>query len=339
MKKVKVEEALGSVLAHDITEIIPGVKKDVAFRKGKVIEEGDIGKLLDLGKRYLFVFDDVIEGVHEDDAGRRIARTLLGRHMEMMPPKEGKVVVKSKVNGLFKVDSEALYEVNRTKDVLASTLPHRYPVKAGDTVAAARIIPLYINERALARFEKKWRKKAVIRVAPFKRVNVGIVVTGSEVFDGRVPDSSHIVEKKMENYGAGIVGKKIVTDDAVKIKDAILELFGQGADMVVTTAGLSVDPDDVTRDGIEATGAKTVFYGTPVFPGAMFLVARLDGKYILGAPACVYYNRNTVLDLILARILSGEQVKKSDVARLAYGGMCMQCDVCHYPACYFGKGP
>ncbi len=339
MKKVKVEEALGSILAHDITEIIPGKKKDVAFRKGKVIGKEDIGKLLDLGKRHLYVFDDVIEGVHEDEAGTRIAWLLSGRHMEMMQPKEGKVAIKSAVNGLFKVDSEALYAMNRAKDILVSALPNRYPVKAGDIVAASRIIPLYIDEKALARFEKAWSGRRVIRIAPFKKISIGVVVTGSEVYDGRVPDSSSIVDRKIESYGADIIGKKIVTDDIGMIKKAILELVAKGADVVITTAGLSVDPDDVTKEGIEATGAKTIFYGTPIFPGAMFLVARLGKAYVLGAPACVYYNRYTALDIMLVRILAGETIRKGDVARLAYGGMCMQCDECHYPACYFGKGP
>ncbi len=339
MKKVKVEEAVGSILAHDITEIIPGRKKDVAFRKGKVIEKGDIGRLLELGKRNIYVFDDVIEGVHEDEAGTRIARLFKGRHMEIAPPKEGKVAIKSSVDGLFYVDIDALCEANRVKDILMNCLPNRYPVRTGDVVAHCRITPLYINEKALARFERVFRGRRIIRIAPFKKVSAGVVITGSEVYEGRVPDRSDIVDRKLEYYGAAVIGKKVVTDEIDMIRDAILEFVEKGADVVITTAGLSVDPDDGTKEGIEATGAKTIFYGTPVSPGAMFLVARLGRAYVLGAPACVYFNRYTALDIILARILAGEKVKKGDVAALAYGGLCMQCDVCHYPACYFGKGP
>ena len=327
------------MLAHDITEIIPGKKKDVAFRKGKIIEAADVGKLLDLGKRYLYVFDEAAEGVHEDEAGQRLAKLIARRHMEMLTPKEGKVAIKSTVNGLFVVDSEMLYAMNRAKDIVVSTLPNRYPVRAGDIVAAVRIKPLYIGEKPLARFEREWKKGSVIKIKPFRQARVGLVVTGSEVYEGRVNDSSHIVVKKLENYGASLVGKEIVTDDIEMIKEAITGLIEKGAEIVITTAGLSVDPDDVTKEGIEATGAKIIFYGTPVFPGAMFLAARLGNAYILGAPACVYYNRYTALDIMLVRILAGEKVRKSDVAKLAYGGLCMQCDVCHYPACYFGKGP
>ncbi len=338
MKKVRVEDAPGMILAHDITEIIPGKKKDVAFTKGTVIKASDVERLLDLGKRHLFVFDDSIQGVHEDDAGMRIARAVMGKFMEMVPPKEGKVVIKSTVDGLFKVDPDMLYALNRIEDVLVTTLPNRYPVKAGDMIAAARIIPLYINERSLARVEKGGKYKKTIKVMPFKALSAGIVVTGSEVYDGRVPDSSHIVEAKVRKYGSDVIGKRVVTDEVPMIRDAILDLFAKGADIVITTAGLSVDPDDVTQEGIEATGAKTLFYGTPIAPGAMFLLAQLDGKYILGAPACVYYNGYTALDIVLLRLLAGEKVSKRDVAMLGYGGLCTYCDVCHYPACHFGKG-
>ncbi|MBP1749381.1 MAG: molybdopterin biosynthesis protein [Deltaproteobacteria bacterium] len=326
------------ILAHDITEVIPGKKKDVAFKKGTVIQRTDVERLLDLGKRHLYVFDGVIEGVHEEDAGNRIARAIMGKHMEATVPKEGKVSVKSTVDGLFKVNPETLYELNRIKDVLVGTLPNRYPVKAGDVIAAARIIPLYIDEKTLVRVEKGWKNKKMISVLPFKSLSAGIVVTGSEVYEGRVPDSSPIVEAKIKNYGSTVMGKTVVTDDIAMIRDAILDLFGRGADIVITTAGLSVDPDDITRDGIEATGAKTIFFGTPIAPGAMFLLAKLNGKYILGAPACVYFNRYTALDILLIRILAGEKISKSDVAMLAYGGLCTYCDVCHYPACHFGKG-
>jgi molybdopterin biosynthesis enzyme len=337
LKKISVEKALGMTLAHDITEIIPGKKKDVAFSRGKIIEEGDIEKLLDLGKRYLYVFEGPTKGFHEDDASTRIAQSILGEHMEYTLPKEGKVSIKSTVNGLFYVNTQHLFAINRIKDILLSTLPSRHIVKEGDIVAATRIIPLYIDEKSLKQVERIGEKR-VIRISPFKSLSIGLVITGSEVYTGRVKDGSSVVEKKLRNYGLTVIDKVIVPDEISMIKDAILKLFDSGADLILTTAGLSVDPDDVTKEGIEATGAETLFYGTPVFPGAMFLVARLRGKYILGAPACVYYNRNTVLDIVLTRILAGERMHKSDMVKLSYGGLCMQCKECHYPTCFFGKG-
>ncbi len=338
MKKVKVEKALGLTLAHDITEIIPGKKKDVAFRRGKVIEEGDIERLLDLGKMHIYAFDKGVKGVHEDDAGTRIAQSIIDGNMDLVAPKEGKVSIKSKVNGLFYVNEKHLYEINRIPNVLVSTVPNRHPVKVGDTVAAARIIPLYISEKELKKVERVG-EKGIISISPFKFFRVGLVITGSEVYTGRIKDGSSVVEKKIKGYGLEIAGRKLVPDNVELIREAIDSFFEGGADIVITTAGLSVDPDDVTREGIEATGAEVLFYGTPVFPGAMFLVARLKGKYILGAPACVYYNKNTVLDIILTRIMAGERMHKNDMVKLSYGGLCLNCEVCHYPTCFFGKGP
>jgi hypothetical protein len=338
LKKVKVENALGLTLAHDITEIIPGKKKDVAFKRGKVIEEADIEKLLDLGKVHIFAFDKGVKGIHEDEAGTRIAQSIMDGNMELTPPKEGKVSLKSRVRGLFYVNQKHLFEINRIPNVLVSTVLNRHLVKEGDIVAAAKIIRLYISEKELKRVERV-AEKGIISISPFKSFKVGLVITGSEVYSGRIKDGSAVVEEKIKSYGLEILEKRLAPDDISLIRDAIISLFDAGAEIVITTAGLSVDPDDVTREGIEATGAETLFYGTPVFPGAMFLVAKLKGKYILGAPACVYYNKQTVLDIILTRIIAGERMHKNDMIKLSYGGHCLNCDICHYPTCFFGKGP
>lgn len=338
MKKIKVENALGLTLAHDITEIIPGKKKDVAFRRGKIIEKDDIERLLDLGKRHLYIIDEEFKGVHEEEAALRIAEAVMDEHMELLPPKEGKVSIRSTVHGLFYVNERHLYEINRIPNVLLSVIPNRHPVKPGDIVAATRIIPLYIKEGELKKVERVG-EKGIISLKPFKSFKVGLVITGSEVYTGRVQDGSHVVEEKIRGYGHDVLAKELVPDEVMDIGNAIQGLFNKGADIVVTTGGLSVDPDDVTREGIESTGAETLFYGTPVFPGAMFLVARLKGRYILGVPACIYYNKNTVFDIIFTRIMAGERMHKRDVVKLSYGGLCLHCDVCHYPTCFFGKGP
>jgi molybdenum cofactor synthesis domain-containing protein len=337
LKKVKVEDALGMVLAHDITEIIPGKKKDVAFKRGRIIEKGDAEKLLDLGKRYIFIFDKKLKGIHEDEAGMRIARSVIDSNMEPVPAKEGKANIISKVKGLFYVNDKHLYEMNRIPDVLLSTVPDRYPVKEGDVVAASRITPLYTSEKTLQRAERVGRK-GIISISPFKYFKVGLVITGSEVFSGRIQDGSYVVEEKIRGYGLDVIGKTLVPDDVETIGNAINALLERGADIVITTGGLSVDPDDVTREGIESTGAEVIFYGTPVFPGAMFLVSRIKDKYILGAPACVYYSKHTALDIFLPRIMAGEEIHKNDAAKLSYGGLCLHCDVCRYPVCFFGKG-
>jgi molybdopterin biosynthesis enzyme len=337
LKKVKVQDAVGRALAHDITEIIPQKKKDVAFKRGKIIEQQDVEKLLDLGKNYVYVTDGVEKAVHEDEAAGRIAEAVMDDHMEMQPPREGRVNIVSKAAGLLRVNRTRLNAINSVEDVLLTTIPDRYPVKPGDLVAATRIVPLAIEEKLLKKAERLARQ-GIIRILPFKALKTGLVVTGTEVFTGRIKDGSPGVEERLRNYGLEIVGKEFAPDDIGSIKEAILRLFERGAELVITTGGLSVDPDDMTREGIAAAGAEIIAYGAPVFPGAMFVLARRKGKFILGAPACVYYSRNTILDVVLPPVMAGLNVTKRDILSLAHGGLCINCAECHYPNCFFGKG-
>ena len=337
MKKVRVEDAIGLKLAHDVTEIIPGKIKDAAFRRGRIIEKADIDRLLDLGKGHVYVTDDQEREVHEDEASKRMALSTIDEHMEIRPAKEGKTEIVSRVEGLVAVNNRLLSAMNRVEHVLFTTVPDNYPVRPGEVVAATRIVPLYISEEVLAKAEDIGRR-GIVRVLPFRPMKVGLVVTGTEVASGRIPDASDRIEEKLKGYGLKVIGKKVVRDDVGLIRDAILALFDAGADLMITTGGLSVDPDDLTKEGVEATGAHVISYGAPLFPGAMFLVAKLKGKYILGAPACVYFDTHTALDVLLPRVTSGRRISGADVRKMAYGGLCQHCPRCHYPNCFFGKG-
>ncbi len=337
MRKVKVEDAVGLQLAHDITEIVPGKKKHAAFLRGRTIQTADIEKLRDLGKNHIFIIDGAETEVHEEEASRRLALSVLNGNLELKPAKEGRTNIISRIEGLVVVDKRRLNEMNRVKDILFATLPDRYPVKAGDVVGAARIVPLYISEELLAAAEAVGRK-GIVTVRPFTKMKVGLVVTGTEVATGRVPDASERVEGKLRGYGLTVIGTRLVVDDIAQICDAIRAFLVDGADLVVTTGGLSVDPDDVTKEGIEAAGVRVISYGAPVFPGAKFLVGQLNGKYILGAPACVYFNPHTMLDVLIPRIMAGEKISAATVRKMGHGGLCLHCDICRYPNCFFGRG-
>jgi molybdopterin biosynthesis enzyme len=337
LKKIKVQDAVGMTLAHDITEVIPGKKKDAVFRRGRTIEAGDVEKLLDLGKGHIYVVEGNEREIHEDEAARRMATAAMDEHMELAPAKEGRINIISTIDGLVTVNKRLLFKMNGITNVLFTTLPDGFPVKAGDIVAATRIIPLYITDDLLGRAEAVARE-GIVQILPFSPMKVGLVVTGTEVATGRIADGSERVVEKLKGYGLEFLGKKLVTDDVPLIGDAILEMIDNGAEIIVTTGGLSVDPDDLTREGVEATGARIISYGAPVFPGAMFLVARLKGRYILGAPACVYFNTRTLLDVLLPRVMAGKRISAADVRKLALGGLCLHCPECHYPTCFFGKG-
>lgn len=338
MRKVRVEDAVGLVLAHDVTRIVPGEIKEVAFKRGTVIRKEDIDGFLDIGKAYVYVVEDSVDGlVHEEEAAFRMAKATATEDMEMLPAKEGRVTIKSKIDGLLSVNRNLLARMNRVKDVLFNTMPDKYPVRAGDGIAATRIIPLSIREETLQVAEEIARK-GIIRIDPYRNMKGALVVTGSEVYSGRVADGSARVEERLARHRLHLIGKTLVPDSVEQIRDAIMGYIRKGAEIVITTGGLSVDPDDITKEAIEATGARVMTYGAPLFPGAMFLIARLRKRYIIGAPACVYYSPQTALDVVLPWILAGKKITANDIKKLAYGGLCLHCRECRYPNCVFGKG-
>jgi len=339
MKKVRVEDAVGMVLPHDITRIIPGKFKGVGFKKGHVIREKDIPELLKLGKQNIYVLHLSAAHVHEDAAALRIARAVSGRNLRWTEPKEGKSGLLSEIDGLLKIDVKGLLQINRIGGIIISTLKNNFPCKAGQTVAATRIIPLIIASKKIERLEALGAKfSPLIQVLPFRKLKVGAVVTGSELYDGLIKDEfDRYVGTKIGTYGSQVVRKILLPDDPGRIADAVRELAGERCDLIVTTGGLSVDPDDVTRIGIQRAGAKIDYYGTPILPGAMFLYAHLDWTPIMGLPACVYYHGTTVFDLMLPRILADDAPTAVEIAAMGHGGLCMNCRECRYPVCPFGK--
>jgi hypothetical protein len=328
------------VLAHDITEIRPGEFKGRAFKKGHVIREEDICHLQRLGKERLFVLHIAADEMHENDAAYAIANALMGAGVAIKgEPKEGKISIAADRDGLLKIDRDALFEFNMLGEVMAATLHNNTVVRTGQTVAGTRAIPLVVKKsvvHAAVRIGGKERK--AVSVIEIRRPRVGMVITGNEIYHGRIKDAfAPVITKKIEEVNGDLVGIYYAPDDKAFIADRLRELLNAGADLLITTGGMSVDPDDVTRFAIRELGASDITYGSAVLPGAMFLVAYLGDVPILGIPACGMYARTTIFDLILPRILAGEKIGRPELAELGHGGLCMQCEVCRYPVCPFGK--
>ncbi len=339
MRKVPVTEAVGMVLGHDITRIIPGREKTRAFQKGHVIRESDIDALLNLGKEHIYVWEPEENMVHEDEAALRLAGAAAGRGLTMDGPNQGKVALKATDKGLLKVDIDRLNSVNSIEDMVFSTLHNNRVVEAGQTVAGTRVTPLAVPADKLEEAEKICRQhESLIYVKPFNPLWVAVVTTGNEVYSGRIQDASlGMIRSKVTSYGGRVMGQSIVPDDQDLITQEIRRFIAEGAELVLTSGGMSVDPDDVTPPGIRATGAEVVFYGAPVLPGSMFMLAYLGHVPICGLPGCVMYNRTTILDLLLPRFFAGERVSRADVVAMGHGGLCEECEVCRYPSCSFGK--
>ncbi|MGE5381370.1 MAG: molybdopterin-binding protein [Methylocystaceae bacterium] len=339
MQTIRVEDAVGTVLCHDITKIVPGEFKGAAFPKGHVITREDIPKLLKLGKEHVYVWKLEPGMVHENDAAIRIAGAVAGSGLVTTEPREGKVSLLAAVDGLCVVNEDLLLRVNMIDQVVVATRNNRKPVKAGDAVAGIRVVPLVIDEQTVEAVEALGSAPGIIQVKSLSSRRVGVVIVGNEIFRGRIEDQfGPVIKAKAESYGCQVIQQIIVPDDINQIKQAIQTLTAAGADMVLATGGMSVDPDDVTPQALRETGARVVTYGAPVLPGAMLMVAYLGEVPVLGLPGCVMYSQITAFDLVLPIILSGTMIDRAMIARLGMGGLCLNCPVCHYPACSFGTG-
>ena len=339
MKEIKVEESVGQVLGHDITQIIPGVKKGPVFKKGHIIKEEDISVLLSVGKEHIFVYEYDENMVHENDAATILADMCGKEHMYRSEVSEGKIELFADTDGIFVVDNEKLSLVNSFGQMMIATRPSGFLVKKGDKLAGTRIIPLVIGKEKMNIVQSLVGKEPIMRVVPLKEKKFGLVVTGSEVYKGRIKDAfTQVLEAKMKVYKASMALHTVCEDKPDEITKNILLMLDKGVDLVLVTGGMSVDPDDKTPLAIKNTGAKIVSYGAPVLPGAMFLLSYMnDGRPVIGLPGCVMYARRTIFDLIIPRVLADIKVDENFINSLGNGGLCLNCDVCTFPNCGFGK--
>lgn len=337
MKKVKVQDAIGMTLCHDITAMVDGFK-GAAFKRGHVITQEDIPKLLDIGKQHIFIWEENAGEIHEEDAARRLSQmtTVNGAHYGSIS--EGKVQLFADQDGMFRVDKALLAAVNRIGDITITTLPDHYPVKTGDRLASMRIVPLVTEERQIAEAEALCADKQLYDLRPFKPLKVGIIITGSEIYHGRIKDKfERVARAKLAHYPAEILGVHVCDDELDMIVGAGRALLAEGAELLIFSGGMSVDPDDLTPSAIREMGAEIVSYGVPSQPGNMTLVAYLDQAALLGVPGAAISRPTTMFDVLLPQIFCGDPLTKDDLIRLGEGGLCQMCDNCHFPNCTFGR--
>ena len=357
MKLVRTEDAIGHVLCHDMTQILPGDGKGSArfkgprFKKGHVVTAEDVPVLLSMGKEHLYVWEAGPGMLHEDDAARRLAALCLGRGcVAAGEPREGKIGIKAEHDGVFLVDSERLLAVNDCEEVMVATRKGGFAVSAGDDLAGTRVIPLVVKESVVEAAERAAdveKSGPLMRVEPWRLKTAAIIATGSEVAKGLIEDRfTPVVEAKLARYGVETTWHVTPGDNMDALVAAIHEALATGVDMVVCTGGMSVDPDDNTPGAIKRAGARIVTYGAPVLPGAMLLVGYFDEKAaagdartvpVVGLPGCVMYNAATVFDLVLPRLVAGVEVRRRDLVQMGEGGLCLHCSPCTFPVCPFGK--
>ena len=339
MKLVKTEDAVGMTLCHDITQIIRGVTKDVVFRKGHIIQPEDIPVLLSVGKDNIYVWENDGSPYHEDEAAEILRDMCMNDGMSASKPKKGKIEISAARGGLFLVDRERLRAVNSFGRMMMATRPGGVAVKAGDKLCGTRIIPLVIEKDYMAKAKVVAGDAPLLRLAEIKPKRYGVVTTGNEVYHGRIEDTfTPVIVEKMAEFGCTMAAHEVSDDNHERITGIINNMLASGVDMVLCTGGMSADPDDRTPLAIKNTGANIVSYGAPVLPGAMFLLSYMaDGRPVCGLPGCVMYAKRTIFDIVLPYLLADEPVTADMLAGLGNGGLCLNCELCHFPNCGFGR--
>lgn len=342
MKEIRTEDAVGHILCHDITQIIKDKKKGVLFKKGHIVREEDIPALLSVGKEHLFVWEKKEGILHENEGAGILYKICAGENMHGTDVSEGKIELIADCPGLLKIRRDALNAVNGLGEMMIASRHGDFPVKKGDKIAGTRIIPLVIEKEKMDRAVEAAGEEPIFSVLPFRQKKVGIVTTGSEVKKGLIKDTfTPVLREKLSEYPTEIIGQTLPGDDREQITSDILRFAEEGAGLIIASGGMSVDPDDRTPGAIRDTGAEIITYGAPVLPGAMLLIAYLNmnGRNIpvLGLPGCVMYAKRTVFDLILPRIMADDPIRREEIASLGEGGLCLNCSVCTFPDCGFGK--
>ena len=323
MKCIKTTDAVGHVLCHDITRIVKDVVKDTAFRKGHIVQEEDIPVLLSLGKDHLYVWEKDENTLHENEAAQILCDVCINENMHPTDVKEGKIELIADCDGVFQVDVPRLDAINEIDEIMIATRHTNFPVKKGDRLLGTRVIPLVIAKEKMDLVKKTAGEKPLVSLAPYKKRKVGIVTTGNEVFYGRIKDTfTPVIIEKMKSYGAEIHGHILCNDDMEKITAAIMKLKEEGADLIVCTGGMSVDPDDLTPGAIARCADKVITHGLPVLPGSMVCIAYMaDGTPIVGLPGGVLFSKPTAFDVLLPRLAANDPITKAQCVALGHGGL------------------
>ena len=337
MKKINVENAIGMVLCHDITAMRDGFK-GAEFTRGHVIQAADIPKLLDIGKKTVFIWEENAGEIHEDDAALRIAKATAIKNTHSTGPSEGKILFFADIPGLFRVNIDLLREINSIGDITVSCLPDHYPVEPGARLASMRIVPLVTQEDQIVHMEKLCHDEKLFDLLPYQHKKVGVIITGSEVFTGRIKDKFEpVVRAKLAQYPSDLVGVTICDDDLDMICSAAKAHLESGADFLIFTGGMSVDPDDLTPTAVRTLGAEIITHGVPSQPGNMTLVAYLGDVAILGVPGAAINLPTTIFDVLLPQVFAQDKLTKKELVNLGAGGLCQMCKRCQWPNCSFGR--
>lgn len=323
LKKVKVEDSIGKRLLHDITGIREDGFKGVVFRRGHLVSKEDIDLLKSTGEEHIFVGELPKGYVHEEDAAMILSELVAGENIYLKGPSEGKVGLYAACDGVLEINSKALFDINYLGDYTLATKENYSEVKKDDYLCGLRIVPLYTTEKIVEEAKALAKRSfPVFDVKPYKKLKIGIIITGTEVYEGLIQDRfEEVLRKKLSRFDCEILGFEIVPDDLDKILKNIDNYLESGADIVLLTGGMSVDPDDLTPTAISKRSDEIIIKGVPIQPGNMLTIGKNKEAYLIGVPGATMHSDQTSFDIVLPRLFASIDIKKSDLIKLGEGGL------------------
>ena len=323
IKKINVEDAIGQPLLHDITAIMEDGFKGVKFKRGHIIEDSDIEALKNIGKDHIYVGELEADQVHEEDAVLEIKNLLSNENIDVSDVSEGKISLSSKIDGLFVINRELLRKINTIGDYTIACKKSYIRVNTGDKLAGVRIVPLWTEKTQLEQAKKLLENEGpLFEVKEFQNLKAGCIITGDEVYYGRIKDAfKPVLREKLSQFESQVIDFVFLPDDEDKLVVTYKKFKNAGADLVIFTGGMSVDPDDITPRAIRKIGAEVIVQGIPMQPGNMLMVARDNNTYLMGVPGASIHSKVTSFDYFLPRVFAGLDLKKEDFIEMAEGGL------------------
>ena len=322
IEKIRVEDAIGLPLLHDLTAIMEDGFKGVKFKRGHIVKESDIEELKKIGKDHIYVGELEDNQVHEEDAISEIAPLLAGENIKISAVSEGKINLTSAEKGVFVINRELLRAINEIGDYTVTCKKSYIRVETGEKLVGARIVPLWTDKLQVDKAKEILSHGPIFEVKKFRKLRVGCIITGDEVYYGRIKDAfKPVLEEKLGQFDAKILGFEFLPDDENMLIETYKKYKEAGADLVIFTGGMSVDPDDITPRAIRKTGADVIVQGIPMQPGNMLTVARDENTYLMGVPGASIHSKITSFDFFLPRVFAGIDLKKEDFLEMAEGGL------------------
>ncbi|PWU20154.1 MAG: hypothetical protein C5B48_12845 [Candidatus Rokuibacteriota bacterium] len=327
-RSAAVEDLEGRIACHDVRDA--GGK--VAIAKGQVLDREAAERLCALPWQEVHVLELDPGDLHEEPAGSRLASAAAGPGVEVKGYAGGQWTLAATRRGLLSVGVDALDAVNALEGMSVFTLYEAQPVEAGETVAKAKITPLAMPEALVKQAEERaWAAGGLVGVKAFAPRVLG-AVTRENLEPRQRQRFESSLKEKVDWFGSRLVPVRYAAPEAATVAEEIEALLAEGADILIAAGAGSLDPLDPIFEGLRRLGGRMERHGAPAHPGSLLWLAEVRGHPVLGMPACGMFSQATTFDLILPRILAGEQIDNSAMAQLGHGGLLSRDSASRFPA-------